>query len=267
MIIGVTDEKVSLVDKWVAENKPDYPIVILEDGTLEDALGVAFFPTAAVVDPEGFITYSGDSRSYSSPLKAALKNAKKGSVVPKAFNKFTKELKAGETGKAYDIVVGMVEAGKLEGSDLAWGRKLQTWLESEAKSALVQAKAKLEEGWYFEAFHLVAELDGSKVGYPNQAEVQSFLSEMEAADGFSTEMKGGKMFEEVEELKAEWEFTKAVNSYRRIYSKYPDSRIAVHARAAAEKIVDDKLPGLKKTCQKCSRKHRACSKHIEKVKL
>ena len=105
------------------------------------------------------------------------------------------------------------------------------------------------------------------MGYPNKAEVQSFLSEMKAADGFSAEMKGGKIFEEVKELTAEWEYTKAVNRYRQIYSKYPDSRIAVHARAAAEEIVAEKLPGIKMTCDKCSRKRRACSKHAEKVKL
>ena len=140
MIIGVTDEKVSLVDKWVAENKPDYPIVILEDGTLEDALGVAFFPTAAVVDPDGIIIFSGSAGAYSSPLEKALKSATKGSVIPMVFAKFTKELKAGETGKAYDIVVGMVESGKLDGAELGWGRKLQTWLESEAESALVRKR-------------------------------------------------------------------------------------------------------------------------------
>jgi len=36
----VTDEKTALVDKWVADLEPTYPIVILENGDFESFIGV-----------------------------------------------------------------------------------------------------------------------------------------------------------------------------------------------------------------------------------
>ena len=267
MIIGVTDESVELVDKWVKENEPGYPIVILADSSVEDALGVAYFPTAAVIDPEGKIIFAGSAGEYSSPLKKAMGDAEKGSVIPKVFSKFNKYLKAGNTGKAYDTVMGMLESGKLEGSELSWGRKLQTWLEGEAATALNEGKAKLEAGWVYLARKEVEGLDDSKVGYPNLAEVNAFIEQLEALENFKDEMKAGELYEDVKAELSEWEFGKAVKSYKQIYTKYSKTRIAAHARAAAEEIVNQGLPGIKKSCDNCRRKRQACSKHEESVKL
>ena len=54
----MTDESPDLVDKWVKQYKPSYPIVILKSGKFEDFLGVKFFPTAAVIAPDGKLLYS-----------------------------------------------------------------------------------------------------------------------------------------------------------------------------------------------------------------
>ena len=267
MIIGVTDESVELVDKWVAENKPEYPIVILENSAVEDSLQVQYFPTAAVVTPEGVISYTGDAGSYSSSLKKALKGATKGTVIPKAFSKFKKELKKGNQAKAYDSVASMVSGGRLEGSDLSWGRKLQAWLESSSADALKNGEAKFKDGWYLLSLEMVEPFRDSEVGFPNSAAIEKFVADMEASPTYKDEIKGGEMFEAARVFADEYEWTDFVNGLKKIYSKYPELEIGKHARKRAEQIVKDGWPGLKSACNNCRRKQRACDKHAEKIKL
>jgi hypothetical protein len=267
VIIGVTNEKESLVDAWVAKNNPGYPIVILANEEIENALQVRAFPAAGVVDSKGMITYAGSGHGYSSALKKALSKATKGTVIPKALDKVSKALDDNEVGLAYDLLADHLSSGKLEGKDLSMARKLSTYLESEAEEALEDAKEDLADGWIYRAHELIRGQAESKTGFPNAVELQAMIVEIKGATGFEAEMKGGKMYAEVESLLTELEYVKAVKSYRQIYSKYKESAIAEHARSAAAKLVDDRMTGMKDSCQKCSRKGRACSKHFEDVKL
>ncbi len=267
MIIGVTDESVELVDKWVAAHRPKYPIVILEDSTLEDALQVQYFPTAAVINPEGIITYTGSAGTYSSSLKDALRDATKGSVIPKAFKKFISELEKGNIGKAYDYVAERIESGKLEGTDLSWGRRLQKWLDSLAAETLTNAKKRAEEGWIYYAHSAVEPYRESKVGFAVSADLEAFVTKLEATVDFDKEMKGGEMFVGLQELADDWEYVQIIGKLKSIYKKYPDTQIGKIARAEAESIVEKGWPGMKQVCDNCRRKREACEKHAEKVKL
>lgn len=267
MVIGVTDEAEGLVDRWVEENEPGFPIVILANSSVEDAIGVQFFPTAAVVGPDGVITYSGSAGAYSKSLKEALAGAEKGSLIPKALSKVEDALKENDHAGAYEEVVEELEGGKLEGRELAWARKLKDWLEGLAVDDLAAGRALVEEGYLFRAFMKLDPYREIDAAYPNRGEIVAFLEELEGRDEFQAEMKGGELFEEVDELMREWEFVKAIKVCRKVYKKYPDSQIALKARAFAEEVVAEGLPGAKPTCDKCRRKRRACSKHEESVRL
>src|SRR5688572_27350437 len=101
VIIGVTDEDPAIVEKWLGKmkTKPSYPIAILADGKLEQALGVQAFPTQGVIDPTGTITFAGHGGE--SELSKALADATKGGIWPKKLDKIVAMIRGGDHAKAY----------------------------------------------------------------------------------------------------------------------------------------------------------------------
>ena len=70
-----------------------------------------------------------------------------------------------------------------------------------------------------------------------------------------------------EELEGEGEFTKAFEQYKTVVKTCADAKIVVPARAAAERLIKDGMPGFKKACNSCRSAKRACAKHKEEMKL
>ena len=106
----MTDEAADVVDKWFAkQKKTGYPIVIL-DGALEKALGVPHFPYSGVIDPDGNISYAGNSPE--SALKAAMKKAKGGSMWPKKLVPAATNLRNGKLAAAWGDLQTLKAAGR-----------------------------------------------------------------------------------------------------------------------------------------------------------
>jgi len=262
----VTDEEPKLVDAFMQKYKPTVPVVITGNQGFDKALGVEAFPTHAVVGPDGKLAYSGHSAE--SALSKALDEAKKGSIYPGKFAKVLKSMQTGEVTKAYAEVRKLSDAAKAAGdtSD-PWLGRFQTWIEERAASDLALARTLAAEGRVHTAHALVQPYALSKTAFPVTQDAGGFVKELEGRPAFQEELKAGPLFDEAVELDEGYDFTGAVDGYRKVYKKYGSLAIGELAKKRAQEIVEKGLPGMNRDCEACYTAKRACEKHKEDVKL
>lgn len=271
VIIGVTDEPPSLVDKWVAKYEPEYPLVSLKTDDLERFLDVGFFPTAAVIDPDGTLAFSGSTRDLRDPLETALKTAKKGPIFPKAFLKVNALIAGGSYDKSYAELLKLIDKGKLSDDERQVADMLKSYLESLAARAHESAKELFAQGFAYEAVQVVRPYAVADPGFPASQECAAFLKQVEEMSDYKGEMKGGELYLEAKEKEEEYDFSDAVKTYRTVFKKFGGTRIAENAMKRARELVDRGSPGFQMACNPCRKsgkaRMRACDKHRERVKL
>jgi len=237
----VTDESPELVDGWVRKYKPAYPIVILKNPEFEDSLGVKFFPTAAVIGPDGNLDYAGSAGAKSSPVSKALKRTK-GTYWPKSLGKARKAWWEGEFGKSYAAVASVVEKGKLKGAEAERVEALLEWMKEYANGKVAEASQLAADGWVYRAMVTLSDIADSKVELPCQEECQKLLDELEARPDFKREMKAGEAFEEAAYLE-KTNPRKAIEEFQSVAKKYKGLQIAEHAAVRAAKLANS--PGMR----------------------
>lgn len=269
MLIGVTDESVATVDSWYKRAAPRYPIVILEDKSFEKALGVKFFPTGAVLDPEGKIAYAGSASGTSSPLKEAMKGGLKSPLFPKALTKVQQAMAAGDMDKAWGIVMGLKQnAGKDPEQD-RWAERFEATLAEQAADALAAARKADADGLIYKAVEILEPIAEAKDPYPVSGQAADWLAEIVGRPGHTDELKAGVQYQKGVDCEKEREYTAAAKAYAKAASKYPGTRCAEAAFNRAEYLVDGGLCGYESKCKDCKTARSACKKHDEsgKVKL
>lgn len=266
MVIGVTDESPALVDAWVAKNKPSYPVVILKSGKFESFLGVQFFPTGAVIAPDGKLLYSGSAGMVSGPLGDAMSKAEKGSAFPKCLAKASKYMRENQLAESYAEVLELLE-GTLDDADRPFVERFKTYLKAQASDALSDGKALVEAGYVYEALNRVEDFAEAEPAFPATPDCRALVTSLRELPEFKDEMKGGEKLLEARQHEDAGEYEDAVKVYKAVYKKYDGTRIAANAREAARDLVDRGMPGYRASCQDCRQGRRACDKHHEDVKL
>lgn len=237
MVIGVTDEGPELVDEWVRKYKPAYPVVSLRNGDFEDALGVKFFPTAAVIAPTGELTYAGSAGSVGGYIKKSLKKTK-ASLWPKALKSARAAYWQGDFGKSYAALVKVVDKGKLEGAEAERAQALKAWMEADAERRVADARKMLEEGFVYRAMTSLESIDGGKTPLPCQDDCAALVAEIKGLDQYRKEMKGGELYEEIT-AKEKVNLKKAAEEYTELAEKYEGTRIAKCAKRRALELQQD----------------------------
>ena len=263
----MTDEPPALVDKWVSKVKPTYPVVSLKTGEFERFLGVRFFPTAAVIAPDGKLAYTGSAGAVSGPLGDAMRGARKGSMYPKVLAKATKYLRADELDKSYGELLKVIEGGKVSEGDRPMVELFRSYLEGVAQTALEEGTKLEETGRIHAAVGRVERFARAKSAFPASESCRALLSQLEALPNFKKEMKGGERFLEGQEEEEAGEFLDAFKTYKAVMKKYAGTRIAEVARGEAQRLLQDGKPGYQGHCMSCKKGRRACDKHRAKVTL
>jgi len=264
VIIGVTDEAPNLVDDFVRQYKPEFPIVILKNPEFEKALNVQGFPSAAVIDPAGILQYAGFLGGLPGPLSKALESAKPGPVYPKKLEAVGKSLKAREFGKA---LADLKKLSGLAAPEQKWADRFLAYLEEQAETALQDARKLVDEGKVYEAVKRAAPFAKAPVPFQATPAVQQMLKELEADPNYKKEVAGGEPFLKASEKEREHAYSEAVQGYLDVAKRFPGTKIGDTAKKSAKSLVDRGLPGFKDACDACVRGKKACAKHQENVKL
>ena len=264
MIIGVTDEKEEVVDKWIAgKKKTGYPIVIL-DGQLEKVLGVPHFPFNGVIDPDGKISYAGDAPE--SVLKKAMKAAKSGSMWPKKLAEAAGLLRMGKIGEAWGELQAL-KPGDLDEREKSTHEKFITYVTEVSGSAVKAAEELVKKDMLYAALKKAESIANAKPELPATPAAIKLVADIKAAPMFDLEMKGGEAFVDAFADEEAQDYVAAVNGYKGVVKKAEGTKIAALATKAAEDLIKKGMPGFSPVCDKCKKAKRACEKHMKTLKL
>lgn len=269
MLIGVTDESPALVDEWMERVQPEYPIVCLKDDAFEKFLGVRFFPTGAVIDPDGKLAFAGSAGAVEGALGEAMRKTSKSPLFPKVFKKVTKALREGDYAKSHGELVKLLERGRWDEGEESLARNLKQHHEDLAADALAEARQWREDNRIYRAVQVLAPFVDVDPPFAISGDARAFLQELEALPEYELEMSGGEDFAEAEALEDASEFEDAFDAYRSIAKKASGSRIGNVALENARRLMESGQPGWSESCGACraSRGQKACSKHEKKVRL
>lgn len=265
MIIGVTDEKQDVVDKWIAgKKKTGYPIAIL-NGDLERALGVPHFPFNGVIGPDGNLTYAGDDPGYS--LKEAMKAAKPGSMWPKKLAGAAKLLRDGKLGDAWVELQKVGADTGLDEREKAVHAKFVAHVQDTSAAAVKDALADFKKDLVYSAFVKANAIAEAKPPLPATEDAKTLVAEIKAVANFEAEMKGGELYAKARELEEAQDYLGAVNGFKDVIKKAAGTKVADMAKAKAENLISRGMPGFSPVCEKCAKAKKACDKHAKPVKL
>jgi hypothetical protein len=265
VIIGVTDEKEEVVDKWIAsKKKTGYPIAIL-NGELEKVLGVQHFPYAGVIDPDGALSYAGDSPEKQ--LKAALGKAKPGSVWPKKLESVVALVRTGKLGESWAQLQTVKSGGGLDDKDQKALDKFEKFISTTSSNAVTSAQDLAKKGLIFQAMQRAEGIAAAKPALPSSEAAQKLVTELKGTPNFDNEMKGGEAFAAAHAKEDSHEYLHAVEAYKDIAKKFEGTKIAGVAMKSAQDLVSNGMPGYNASCEQCHKAGKACEKHAKVVKL
>jgi hypothetical protein len=261
----VTDESPEIVQAWLARAKPKYPIAITKGG-FESQIKVPHFPYSAVIGPDGNIAYAGESGGGEGCIDSGMAKSKKESLWPKSLSKVTK-LMMGEPIKAYGELKKLIADGKVVAQEKPHVDGFVAYLEGQAQSSLVEARAFSEKGQILKAVRKIEAYSLAQPQFPSSADSATLLKELQALPDFKKEVAGGEAYLAAEQLEKDKEFLEAFEGFKSVSKKFGGTKIADNARAQAERIKNDGLAGMESDCENCYRAKRACEKHKKDVKL
>lgn len=261
----MTDEAVDVVDKWIAtKKKTGYPIVIL-NGDLEKVLGVPHFPYSGVMDPDGKISYAGDSPE--SALKKAKAAAKPGSIWPKKLLTAATLLRNGKLGEAWAELQTLKSAGSLDEREKLVHEKFSTYVTEQSGAAVKAGEDLFKKDRVYAAVMRVQAIAEAKPALPATEDAAKLLAEWKALPTYELEMKGGELFAAAAAKEEAQDYVAAVNGYKDVIKKSEGSKIAGVATKQAEGLIKRGMPGFEPECERCNKAKKACDKHARPMKL
>jgi hypothetical protein len=266
VVIGVTDEKLDVVDRWVRKKNPTYPIVVTKDRTFEKAVGVRYFPTGAVLDPEGVIAYAGSAGGTSKPLEAAAKSSDKKPFFPKTLKKVRAKLNVADLEGAFKELDKVAKKRGVDEETTKWVGQFRTYIEARTRAQFDDAKAQAELGLVHSAVGLAEPLAEAEA-LPIAEEAATWLAELETREDYKDAMKAGTYWDKAQGLEDEREFVDAIKAYRVVLKRYDGTQIGDLALGRVADIIEAGMPGFRESCSACRAGDRACEKHHEKVKI
>jgi hypothetical protein len=253
---------VDVVDKWYAsKKKTGYPIVIL-DGQLEKVLGVPHFPFTGVIDPDGNLSYAGDSPEGA--IKKGMKNAKPGSMWPKKLASAATLLRNGKLGEAWAELQGMKG---LDDREKTVHDKFTTYISEASADTVKTAQDLLKKDMVYAAMQKVEGVANAKPELPATPDAVKLVGEIKAVPNFDNEMKGGELYADALEKESQEAYLEAVNLLKSVIKKAEGTKIADVAQKRAQDLISKGMPGYEPTCDKCVKRKKACEKHAKPVKL
>ena len=266
----MTDESPDLVRKWLASAKPEYPVAILKAESasqIEGFLQLQGFPTAAVIDPNGLVSFAGISWDSEKALESAQAGPTKSPLWPKALAKVNGLLGKDQPQKAYAELVKLLDAKTLSADDQKTAEGFRGYLEGQAGQALTESRSDQKNGYVARAATRLEPYASASPPFPASAECATLLKELQALPDFKKEVSGGGEYDAVDELLGKHKYLEAIQKYAAIGKKYAGTRIGENAIKTAKQMVADGMAGFQHTCMECRKKSRACEKHEKEVKL
>jgi hypothetical protein len=265
VVVGVTNEPEKLVDKYIADNKVEYPIFIEKSFRSFGALKFHAYPSAVLIDPQGVVVWSGNPGGID---EATIEKALEGAHAPRA--PLPPSLKAiqplvahKEFGKAHEAAKAMIGSGADEKAKAA-AQKLVDSLEAEAKDLAAAADRAVESKHFYEAQDALDRLVKQYAGVPGAEGAAARLQALQADASAKPSIAAGAQLAKAADLEQGQDYDKAHAAYSAICASAPGSVPATEASARMKDLESRGMLGFDKKCNECNAQNKACAKHKKK---
>jgi hypothetical protein len=267
VVIGVTDEPAKLVEKFIADNKVAYPIVIEKGFKSTGPLGVTGYPSSFLIDIQGNVIWSGHPAQLSeADVEKALVGAREpGYKLTAALKPLEKLLEKGEYAKAHAAAKTLL-AGNLDAESQKAGQELVDQIEGSAKSLVEAAqKCATDQDWP-EAVDKYEMAVKNYLGVPGTDGVDAKLKALQADPEVKKAIKGQEQLGKADALVTDKDFDKAYAIYKSVAKSYANLKCGEAAAKQVQEIEQKGMLGFEKNCPKCQKQGSACDKHKKKAK-
>lgn len=264
----MTNEPEKLVEKFIADNKVTYPILIEQGYKSAKALKLNGYPHAFLVDTKGKVIWEGHPVSLNeSVIEEALKGARvPGTKLPDALKSLEPMLTKREFGKAYQATKNLL-AGALSDEAKAAAQGVLTSIETDVSNLLASADTAINEKNFFAAQESLRTLTKSYATVPGVAETADIkLRDLSANVEARKSIKASEQLAKAIDLESAQDFDKAYAMLLAITTTAAGTMPAASASSHMRDIEAKGMLGFDKKCAACKEQGKACPKHKKKPK-
>ena len=241
MIVGVTDEPKSLVEKHIESKQITYPVAILEPDE-ERLFDFSGFPTAFLIGPDGHIVWKGhpgnlDEEFPRDRLAALLATTAYVPALSKKHKAIQKLLDKGEYGDAYAKIVKALDK-EPDASELVDSKAR---IEALAASRLAQARQAEAAGEHGRALAGLEQLEDAFAGVPGSEPAREAAEAIRASEdeAIARELAAWKDFASALATWRKGDLEKAAKAFARVGSKHEDTVSGARAAQIASRHLED----------------------------
>jgi hypothetical protein len=239
VVLAVSDEGDDLVAPYVDQN--GVGVRVASGSGANKAFGVAAYPSAVLIDPEGKIAWTGHPSSLTKgTVEKALKGAKARALDEFMAMSFDREFdrklasavksaEAGKLGKALTAASRVAANEKLTPAQREEAVALAGEIEAHARLLSEQAEAFLARRDVLTAIMVLGTLSKELKGTEAGNALAARLDEISKDPAIMKEVDAAEAFEKARSLSAKRGAKKAVKKYEAIVKKYPGTRAAERA--------------------------------------
>lgn len=237
VVVAVTDEARDAVDKYVAANKPKYPVVIesVDSGTTFGI--VRGYPTQYVIDAAGKIAWAGNffdaDPKCDQILEGLLKDVR--IALPAKLAEQQALIDAKKFGEATVGLKKVIDDPAADAGDKAAAAAMVTMIDAQGMRALKDAQTADQEGRSAEAGLAYEAVAGQYAGLTPAAIAVVALKSILADPKKKIEVDGAKALAKAKEQAASLPAKKAIPLYKTVVTKFKNTK----AGAEAAQIIKD----------------------------
>lgn len=228
VVLGITDEAKSMVNKHIEKHSMEFPIAIVDPGE-ERSYGVEGFPTSLLIDVDGTIVWRGHPAAFEQEfgekrLEEMLQHTTTFPELPKAYAKVGTSLEKGDYGKAW------VEIDKaLAQKEVAELLPVKERLDAMANRHLEQATKLLAENAYGAANQTLTLVQQRFAGMPQAEDAAGRLAEIAGNKEAASDISAAERFADAMASWREGDFEKSLKALDSLAKRYPGTPTAERA--------------------------------------
>jgi hypothetical protein len=236
VVVGVTNEPKSLVEKAVKKKRMKFPVAMVKTQE-ESAFGIRGFPSSYLLDVDGTILWKGHPAGFDREftikrLEKALERASAVPPVPEAHARsIDKHLAKGDFAKAHAAAAKSLQKEPENADLLAFVESIEGMVASRIESA---EKAE-ENGEFGRAMDLYASVLTSFSGVPGAEDVQVAVDSLKSSKEAKGDMAAMKKWTSAMDTWRKGDFEKALKSVASIAKKYADTATGERAAEMLER--------------------------------
>jgi len=230
VVVGVTDEPKSMVGPDVQKKKMQYPVASAVGADFMKQYGIKGFPTAFLVDADGFVVWTGHPGNFDeSMLTELLNQVQVAPKLPEADADIAAQFESRSFGKAWTAL----QKALAKAPDDADLKAAADGLSKSVESKLSEAKDFAAAGKFGQAQALYRELLDDYAGVPGAEAAKPALDALKKDPASKDELAAADKLADAIAQFRKGDLEKGAKAFASIAKKYPDTPSGARARELA----------------------------------